>query len=305
MLALDLKKKGVPFWIDCCEPSEEDFESLSRNFGFNKTTIEECRNSEHYPKIEDYGDYLFLVSFYAEMLKEKTNGDYFLTRELNIFFSKDYLITVHRENHAFLENDMQRFMKNPILFASGLDYVLEEILDSIVQTYMPVIDIFDDEIERLEAILFRTVGKKIINQIFNLKKQIMLLRKLIVPQQEMLFRLSYHKSELIDERNSLLFRNVYDHFARLGHSLDSYRDLANSLFDAYRSESANKTNEIMKVLTIISTIMMPLTLLVGYYGMNFENIVEFQWKYGVLIVWGLMFFIVVGFLFYFRKKRWL
>lgn len=308
------------YWIDCETPTEEELQFLINCFHFEHSTILECCDSEHYPKMEDYENYLFFVTFaltkntlnkdssQGKELAEANNENFkflYQTNELNLYLGKNYLITVHRKPIACLENMKERAGRFKTFFNQGVDFQLEEILDCLVQTYTPIMEEFDDKIDYLENLLFRAVSPKLINQIFILKKQITSLRKLVIPQQEMLFRISHYEHDLIDDKNRLLLRNVYDHFVRLSMSIESYRDLISSLFDAYRSQAANRMNEIMKVLTILSTVILPLTLVVGYYGMNFENIHEFKWKFGVPVVWGIMSAIVIILLTVFKKKKWL
>ncbi|MDX1921323.1 MAG: magnesium transporter CorA family protein [Candidatus Caenarcaniphilales bacterium] len=316
--------KSELYWLDCDSPSEEEFQFLVSCFNFEQNTIVECCDSEHYPKIEDYEDYLFFVTFaLSKNGQQKTPSTakdldsevkpndnaysklLYLTDELNLYLGKNYLVTVHRKPISCLEEIKERACRSKNFFSKGIDFLFEEILDSLVHTYIPIMEEFDDRIDYLENLLFRAVNPKLISQIFILKKQVNALRKLVSPQQEMLFRISHYEHDLIDETNRLLLRNVYDHFVRLSMNIDTYRDLVASLFDAYRSQAANRMNEIMKVLTIISTLILPLTLVVGYYGMNFEHIKEFKWEGGVPMVWMIMLGIVISLLTVFRNKKWL
>ncbi|MFN5539065.1 MAG: magnesium/cobalt transporter CorA [Candidatus Melainabacteria bacterium] len=289
------------YWIDLEEPSDQDLETLRLEFNFPDSNIEECKNSELYPKIEDYETHLFLVTFFLTLEEEP-----FKAEELNIFLGANFLITIHRKRSRFIQALQKRLERNcNYLMKQGSDFLLSEILDSFAESYLKVSEGLDLKIDRLESLIFRSTHPMVANEIFELKKQILGLKRLVVPQQEILFRLSFQAHDLISEKNRLAFRNVFDHFSRLTNSIDSYRDLLMSSFEAYRSEVSNKTNEIMKVLTIFSTIMMPLTLLVGYYGMNFEVFPELKWQEGLLLVWGLFFGITLSLFAFFKWRKWI
>ena len=297
------------YWIHLSQPTEEDFNFLINNFHFEASTIEECRDSEHYPKMEDYEDYLFFVSYFP--LEKPLMKDFFQTAELNIFLGNNYLITVQKEANDFLHPLLNKAGKSKSFAKGGVIFVFLEIMDSIAHEYISWAESLDQNIENLEDLILKVNEKisdrekKIERKMIDYKRRILIFKRLIKPQMEMLFRLSIQEHDLFSERDRLYLRNVYDHFERLSSNLDSLRDMIISLFDAYRTQTANKTNEIMKFLTIFSTLILPLTLITGYYGMNFTHMDELQWKNGLIIVWSLIGLSTVLLLSFFKFKKWI
>jgi magnesium transporter len=257
------------FWISVESPSEAEYEILRAKFNFDASTIADCLDPEHYPKMEDYEAYLFFVTFFLEV--NKSQPEIYKTQELNAFLGPNYLITISEVPSHFLQTLKDRAVRSKRLLQNGPDFLLSEILDSLAESYIPVIDEFDNRIDYLEALIFRSTHPKTVDRIFQLKKQVMNLKKLLIPQQEMLFRISLQEHDLIKERNRLFLRNVFDHFSRLTGSMDSHRDLIVSLFEAYRSQASNRMNEVMKVLTIIATIILPAALSKIYFRIKFGN----------------------------------
>ena len=291
---LNLNDPETNYWLSLENPSEEELNNLQKKFGFSEDTIAECRDWEHYPKIEDYENYLFLVTFFLEGSK---------STELNLFLGSNYLITICKNTLPVALKNLE--LRSKKLLIAKPDFLLSEILDSLAESYIGMLESFDQKIDHLENLLFRSTDERILKKIFEIKKQLVDLKRLLFPQQEMLFRLSFQEHDLISERNRLLLRNVYDHFNRLTYSMESYRDSIFSLFDAYRSQASNGMNRIMKTLTIFSVIILPLTLLTSYYGMNVVFMPELQWKNGPALVLGLMFGVSILMLVLFKWRKWL
>jgi magnesium transporter len=190
------------------------------------------------------------------------------------------------------------------LFDKGAAWVVHALLDHLTDHYLPLMDAFDTAIDSVETEAVTQPSRTALQNIFALKRSLMTLRRVTSHQREILLRLSRAEFDLIPTELLPFFRDVYDHFTRVSDLCDSYRELVSGALDAYLSTTSNRMNEIMKVLTAIATIMMPLTFIAGVYGMNFEHMPELRWHYGYAFVWGLMVAVTIVMLAYFRRKRW-
>jgi magnesium transporter len=186
----------------------------------------------------------------------------------------------------------------------GAVWVAHSLLDHLTDHYFPVMDSFDDAVDALEIEVVTHPTREALQRIFALKRSLMRLRRVAVHQKEILMRLSRGEFALIPERALPFYRDVYDHFVRVSDLADTYRELVSGALDAYLSTQSNRMNEIMKVLTGFSTVMLPLTFIAGVYGMNFEHMPELKWEYGYAFAWALMLVVAAGLLVYFRRKRW-
>jgi len=190
----------------------------------------------------------------------------------------------------------------------GPAFLLHQILDRVVDYYSPVLDDFDDRIDRLESGIFASnqPNNEILSQIMDLKRSVLRLRRISVKQMDVLLRMSRGEfSDLIPEEMRPFYRDVYDHLVRVVDLAENYRDLISGSLEAYLSVVSNRLNEIMKVLTIFSAIMLPLTFIAGVYGMNFENMPELHSRYGYYAVWALMIVVAIGMLLFFRRRGWI
>jgi len=297
-----LKDETESVWVDLEAPTEEETQILSSVFNFHPLAIEDCIGESHLPKLDDFGDYLFLV------LHGARRGDVpgsFKTVELNFFLGKRYLVSYHQPLSRSVNRTKERCLKNSLAMSRGMDFLLYEILDGTVDNYFPILDDFDELINELEHEAVRNPGKDILNRILSLKRDGMYLRRVTSPQREILNRLSRDPFAVISKRTAIYFRDVYDHLVRISDLADSYKDLTTGLLEAYLSVVSNRLNEIMKVLTVFTAIMMPLTVITGIYGMNFKYIPELDWAYGYHAVIGVMAAIVIVMLGIFRWKKWI
>ncbi len=314
-------------WVDMDNPTEEEEETvLIHLFLFHPLSVEDCQRErlepdegDHYPKVEEYGDYLFVIfnpldmpiesysynpnaaaEEYEKLFKVK-----FPTRQINTFLGKNFLITHHYERSPSVEYARTMCLKNPQALRRGPDYVFHVIIDQIVDNYAPVMDYFDDLVERTEFEVFENSQSSLLSRILSLKKGIQRLKRITTYQREILNRLSRGEFTLIASDEAFYYRNVYDHLVRIVDLTETYRDLVNGLLDAYLSVSNNRMGEVMKVLTVISTIFLPLTLITGIYGMNFDHMPELHTEIGYYAVWTLMITVAGGMLLFFKKKGWL
>jgi magnesium transporter len=305
-------------WVDLENPStEEEDLYLGEIFDFHPLAIQDCRRErlnpergDHLPKVEDYDRYLFSIinpiDAVPRTTKEQGEPRFYLeTRQLNVFLGECFIVTHHYEPCAAITLAHASRQKNPGLIHRGPDYLYHMILNDIVDQYSPILDEYDLYIDELEEEIFHQPNGRTLAKILDMKREIFRLRRITVYQREMVFRLSRGDYDLITQEEIAYYRNVFDHLVRAADLTESYRDVLTGLIDAYLSMTSNRMNEIMKVLTIISTVFLPLTFIVGLYGMNFTFMPELHWRYGYLFAWVLMIATVGLMLFFFRKKRWL
>lgn len=290
-------------WIDFDNPEDHETELLATVFKFHPLSIEDCIQVSHYPKIDDFDEYLFLV-VHAPKLTQ--TGERIKTTELNVFIGKNYLVTYHVEPVDSVQNVMEKCELNPSQFiGKGGDFLLYHILHMMAENYLPILDTLDDEIGKMEADIFLSPTSKLLANIFTLKKDILYLRRIIGPQRDTINLLSREPFPTISKKSRIYFRDVYDNLFRIYLITDSYRDVIAGSLEAYLSVVAQKTNAIMKTLTIFASIVLPLTFITGIYGMNFEWMPFLHSHYGFWVSVGLMGLIGVALLIFFRRKKWL
>lgn len=293
---------GEQIWIDLEKPEESEMDILRDVFNFHPLAIEDCLHKRQRPKVDNYKDYYFIV------LNEFTGGNInknFTYTQLYIFLGENYIITIHWNKLKAINDTMERIMNGPRIFERGIDFILYNIFDTLVDDYFPLADSIGDKIDGIEENILKNPGKQVQNEILVLKRNILKLRKVLSPQREVLNILLRHDFTLIKEENRLYYMDVYDHMLRIYDLLDTYIDLLASTMDLYMSQISNKMNEIMKVLTIITTILMPLSLITGIYGMNFKFMPELEARYGYYATLALMVIVAGVGLIYFKKKKWL
>jgi magnesium transporter len=302
-------------WVDLENPTEAEEETLLLSiFDFHPLTIDDCRKGNdqegHLPKVEDFGDYLFIIFNPVEGLMALDDGESMFrmeisTTQLSAYLTTKILVTHHYIPLRSVTNAMQLLVKNPLSLGKGPDFLFHFIIDDIVDNYTPILDKLDDAIDKMEDEVFQSPSQTSMMRILHLKRNIMTIRRVAVYQREMLSRLSRGEFELINRDEMIYYRNVYDHLVRMTDMADSYRDLVTSLLDAYLSVTSNNLNQVMKVLTIISTIFLPLSVITGFFGMNFTYLPISTWEYGVAITTGFMVVVATGMLWFFKRNKWI
>lgn len=277
--------------------------ALGENHTFHPLVLEDIVNTIQRPKIEDYGDYLFIV---LKMLRPTDEGD-FSSEQLSIILGPDYLFTFQEGIRGDAFDSVRERIRNGKgkIRGMGADYLAYALIDAIVDGYFIVLELFGEKIVDVEEELTLTPDQDALHRIIGMKKEIIYLRKSVWPLREAISFLERGDSSLLHDATRLYFRDVYDHTVQVIDTVETYRDLLSGMLDLYHSSISNRTNEVMKFLTVIGTIFMPLTFLVGVYGMNFKHFPELEWKDGYFILWGLMVSLALLMVAYFRKKRWL
>lgn len=297
------QKNDTIFWLDMEKMQRKESEDiLTGIFNFHPLAVEDCINVSHHPKTDDYCDYLFIIVHGVS--KGSKNND-FHTDEVNIFVGKNYIVTYHDKKFSFIDETISKTEKNPLTLKEGPTSILYSLMDNLVETYTPVIESLDKIVDNIENEIFKNPSDETLNKIFNLKRRIMRLKRISTYQREVFLELSRTNSPIIPRNMLIYYRDVYDHLLRISDLADAYRDATSSAIDTYLSVVSNRMNSIMKVLTIFASIMMPLTLIAGIYGMNFEYMPELKMRYGYFCVLGVMA-VITGFMLYtFRKKKWM
>jgi magnesium transporter len=201
-----------------------------------------------------------------------------------------------------MRDELQR---TPRALERGAAFIAHGILDRMVDAYLPIVDAWDEEVDAIEAAVIENPTREVLSRIFTLKRALQRLRRVALHQREVLHRLSRGEFELVPESALPFYRDVYDHFLRVNDLIESYRDLVTSALEAYLTVQANRMNEVMKTLTIVATILLPLTFIAGVYGMNFDHIPELHWRYGYAFAWALMIGIGSAMLWLFRRRGWI
>lgn len=308
-----IKLEDAVLWIDMQNPTESENEDILRGyFNVHQLVIEDCQykshsgRTEHHPKVEDYNDYLFVI-FNPLYIDESNNTSTFKyqTTQLSAILGHGFLITHHYDSISAVNLLHQRCDVHDTLMSRGPDYIYHLIIDSVVDDYVPIIESIDDTLDDLEDKIFNNYSAVKLESILDLKKRVIKLRTIMIQQREVLNRLARGEFELISRDETFYYRNVYDHLVRMSEVLDSYRDTITGILEAYLTVNSNRMNQVMKALTVISTIFLPLTFISSIYGMNFDYMPELRWQYGYFIVWGS--FITIGlFMFlWMKRKGWL
>ncbi|HVF23352.1 MAG TPA: magnesium/cobalt transporter CorA [Pyrinomonadaceae bacterium] len=299
-----LQDQSAVIWVDMDSPTEADEQVLLNVFNFHPLTVEDCRENRHYPKVEEFPGYIYFI---VHGVTSDTSPDRFNTIELDGFLGSNYVITYHHASFRSIRNVKQLLRTSPVACQRGPAFLLHQILDQVVDYYSPVLDDFDDRIDQLEHEIFtlNRPNNAILAQIMDLKRSVLRLRRISTKQMDILLRMSRGEFELIPDEMRPFYRDVYDHLVRVVDLSESYRDLISGSLEAYLSVVSNRMNEIMKVLTIFSAIMLPLTFIAGVYGMNFDNMPELHSRYGYFGTLAVMGVVAVGMLIFFWRRGWL
>lgn len=295
-------------WVDLLGETPEQVaeakDLLLNVFKFHYLTVEDCLETRNQPKVEAFPDYFYFI---VHGVKNETNSANFVTKELDGYLGRNFVVTFHTERFRSIKKVKQQIRSTPFACQRGAAYLLHQILDYLVDLYMPVVDDFDNSINSLEERVFmmKKGNTEILEEIMDLRRSVARLKRISARQLDVLYRISHGEFPQIPEQILPFYRDVHDHLLRISDLSESYRDLVSGLFDIHFSVTANKTNDVMKVMTIISTIMLPLSVIAGIYGMNFDNMPELHTRNGYYVTLGIMFFVATGLLFYFWRKGWI
>ncbi len=299
-----LADKESLIWVDIEKPDEKDNKILSEVFHFHPLTIEDAIETRNHPKVESYNNYLFLI---VHGVTIETNTTNFVTRELDIYLGQNFVLTYHHESFRSIDSVKSQVRTDTFHFARGADYLLHQILDKLVDLYIPVVDDFDTAINNLEDRIFQMKkgSNKLLEEVMALKRSVARLVRISSKQMDVLARLANGEFPLIRKDVLPFYRDVYDHLHRVSVLAENYRDLVGGLLNLHFNVVANRTNDVVKTLTIFSAIVLPLSLIAGIYGMNFENMPELKTRNGYFLTLGFMLLMAIALLIYFWRKGWI
>ena len=293
-------------WISLENPTPEEVEQILRGvFQFHPLAVEDSLNIGYQtPKVDDYGKYIFIV-FHA-LRSRSPDADTLETLEINLFLGMNFLVTLFLDTQLEHVNRLwKRLERDERLLQFGSDFLCHGLLDMIVDDYIPMLDQLDDEIEWLEEQVLAKPTPHILARILSLKHTIMTLRRVISPQREVVNRLSRDEFPMIDSQSQIYFRDIYDHLVRFQDLSESLRDIVSGAMDIYLNSTSLRLNEVMKALTIVSTIFLPLSFLAGVYGMNFtRQVPDYNSPMGIEFFWFITIMVAGGMLYFFRRRGW-
>lgn len=283
--------------------SETVLKQVGEIFNLHPLLLEDVVNVPQRPKLEDYNNQLLVIS---QMVRLKEDESGFDTEQVSFVLGKRYLLSFQEEElqDCFeIVRDRIRTSQGRVR-KSGADYLTYLLLDTIIDGYFPVVEHYEDRIEALEDAIISNPDRETMQEIYDVRRELLALRRLIWPMRNVLHLLMRDHHGIVSDEVQIYFRDSYDHVIQILEIIEAYRELAASLMDVYMSTMGNKLNEIMKFLTVISTIFIPLTFIVGVYGMNFENMPELKGEWSYFMVWLVMLAVAGGLIFYFWRKGW-
>jgi len=275
---------------------------LEQNLHFHHLAVEDCVSSQiHPPKIDDFGDYLFII---VHGINHGVESDIVETAELAFFIHENFVISTHDFPLYSVKAVQQMVEGDSRLMKRGADFLAHAIIDALVDNVMPTIDRMSDVAEEIEEEVIRRPQQNVLNGILKLKRSSLRVHRVMAPQREVLNRLSRGEFPVVKEESQIFYRDVYDHIFRIEDLNQAILDRADNALATYLSSVANRQNETMRVLSIVATIFMPLTLLAGIYGMNFEYMPELQWRWGYFMVLGIIMLVVLTLIWRFWASGW-
>ena len=296
----------VTLWLDLESPTEQESRVLGEVFNFHPLAIEDALQDYGHPKIDNFDDHVFMIVHGIDFTRLNLERSLDIrTLELDIFVGARYMVTHHGDPAVRAITELHKDVCDPGHRPWVSVRLLHRLLDRLVDNFLPVMDQVGAKLEILEDQIIHNPVPDLLEKVLEAKKSIQKIRRMTAHQRLILESLARGHLELIPRESLAFFRDIYDHFVRVADLAEAYREGAQSAVEAYLSMSANKTNEIMKVLTQISTIMLPLTFIAGIYGMNFDHMPELHWLYGYPFAVGLMLVTATGLLVWFRRRHWL
>ncbi|MBK3496628.1 magnesium/cobalt transporter CorA [Viridibacillus sp. YIM B01967] len=285
------------YWVDFEEPTTHEELLLDTFFHFHPLAIEDCLMRLQRPKLDYYDDYNFLVA-------HKLNKETFEAEEINIFVSKNFVVTFHKSPVPELDIVRSRLQNQPQNWERGAIFVTYQAIDKIVDSYFPMVYDIEDHLNKIDDELNYQSSTRSMRYVFDLRSDLLHIRRTILPMRDLLYRILNSDRFTLIKSERAYFGDIHDHLIKLTEIVESNRELTADMRDSHMSMNASRMNGIMMILTIISSIFIPLTFIAGVYGMNFENMPELEWHYSYFIVLGIMLAIAVFMLTWFKYKGW-
>jgi len=284
--------------------SGELLEKMGECYGFHPLVLEDVMNTDQRPKMEDYSEYIYIV---LKMLRYNDQNGGTVSEQISLIVGPNFVFSFQEgiEGDVFgpirerIRSDKSRIRK------MGADYLAYSLIDAIVDNYFSVLERLGEKVELLEEKIVSNPATETLRSIHFLKREMIFLRKAVWPLREVISAMQRGESPLIRESTKIYLRDIYDHTIQIIDTVETLRDMVSGMLDIYLSSLSNRMNAVMKVLTIIATIFMPLTFLAGVYGMNFKYLPELEWRLGYPVFWIVILIITVTMLIFFKKKDWL
>jgi magnesium transporter len=301
---VELKDRATVTWVNVDGLGDfEVLEALAQGYGLHPLVMEDILHTDQRPKVEDYGDYLYIV---AQMLYFDEAQENLITEQVSLILGANFVISFQERRGDVFELIRERLRNaRGRIRTMGADYLAYALLDAVIDHYFVIMEGLGDDVEALEMEVMHRPGRHTVRAIHGLKREMIYLRRSIWPLRELIANLQRGESRLITDAVQVYLRDAHDHTVRIIETIEVTREFVGGMLDTYLSTMSNRMNEIMKVLTIIATIFMPLTLIVGIYGMNFKHMPELEWRWAYFAVLGLMAGIAGAMLWYFHRRRWL
>jgi magnesium transporter len=303
-----IQNQEAILWVDFISEPPEVSQPILETFGFHPLAIDDALQETHVPRLDDWGNYLYIVFNYMNF---EANGETWETKvdELDVFLGKNYIVTHHDYQISAVDETWVVCDRDERNVQEGADHILYRIADHLISGYMPVVEKIDAAIDEIEDQVFHRPSHRTLEQLFSLKRVLLAMRRIIIPQREVLNKLARDDYQVIDRRDRVFFRDIYDHLVRLHDLNESLRDIVGGVQDTYLSSVNNRMNEIMKTLTVITVLFMPLTFLTGYFGMNFfeplGNLTEWTTAPVFYITLAIIFLLPITMFIWFRRRTWL
>ena len=284
-----IRNRKSLLWVDFADETSATCLPILQTFGFHSLSIDDALQETHVPKLNDWGDYLYIVLNYMHVAHNNVEWSTHID-EIDIFLGANFIVTHHDHPMASVDETFLSCDRDQRTLKDGPDHILYKIADHLVAEFMPIIESVDEEIDKIEDQVFDRPSPRTLESLFALKRVLLSMRRILIPQREVLNKLARDDYKVVDPRDRIFFRDIYDHLVRLHDLNESLRDLVGGALDTYLSVVNNRMNEIMKTLTIITTLFMPLAFVTGFFGMNFFE------SPGTFGLWtsGLAFYLTLG-----------
>ena len=285
------------YWIDFNNPSEIEIDFLRNHFNFHPLSIEDCIFSLNKPKLDYYEGYNFFI---LNALRKDVLGP----MEISLFVGHDYIISFHAESFSEMDEAWERVTKDHYNWDKGPTFVAYQIFDKIVDQFFPAVYKIEDQLDSLDSKMDKKSIHKLIDEVFQIRGDLLKLRRIIYSMRDLLYRIL--NSERLPDfmEHKIYFSDIHDHLLKLSDMIESSREITSDLRDSYISVNSNRMNTNMMIMTVITTIFIPLTFLAGIYGMNFDYMPELNWKYGYFLVLGVMAILGSAMFVWFKRKGW-
>jgi magnesium transporter len=292
----------VTLWVDLAAPTDEEYRLLSDLFAFHPLAVEDARSALQFPKVEPYPGYLYLVLHGIDLTKGKTQ---FATRDVDFFLGRNYLLTVHDGESRSIGRLRELCDQHERILSEGPVALLHRIVDAMVDNYRPALEELEARLDKLENLAF-TGHENIVRHIIRLKRELGTLRRVIMPQRDVMGRLARREFPAISDEMAFRFRDVYDHMARYADEAMLFQERVTGIHEINLASVSNRLNRVMKVLTVMSTIFLPMTVLTGMWGMNIK-LPDFPGGPNLQFWWiaGIMLFVIAAMLAVFRRNKWI